>query len=140
MARTANPTLGSVQCDCGQLADVKQARRGKGRYLYSHCPECGIDQRTGARVQAHLWAATVWRNGLKPSEPPPNVRAQPQTTEQEPVQRAAASVDDDFNPKAEPDNEPKQPGKQGSDAVSALKAVGVMGGLFLAVMGVVRSI
>ncbi|MAY02912.1 MAG: hypothetical protein CMQ38_08055 [Gammaproteobacteria bacterium] len=39
-----------------------QARR-KGAHLYSRCDDCGLDQRTGARVQEYYWQNTQWKNG-----------------------------------------------------------------------------
>lgn len=70
MARTNNPVLGTIQCrECGQQATVHQTQRGKGRFLYTRCPECNADQRTGQTFQARLWRETDWREGANPVKP-----------------------------------------------------------------------
>ena len=63
-----NEVLGSIPCDCGRNADVMQTKRA-GKHLYSRCADCGLDQRTGAKVQTRLWLETEWRNGVKPPRP-----------------------------------------------------------------------
>lgn len=71
MARTNNPVLGTIQCrECGSQATVHQTQRGKGRFLYTRCPECNADQRTGKAFQARLWRDTDWRPGAEPVRPP----------------------------------------------------------------------
>jgi len=40
--------------------------------LYSRCPNCKTDQRTGPEVQAYKWHNTVWLNG-EPEQRPRNV-------------------------------------------------------------------
>jgi len=74
MALQNNPVLGSIQCPtCNQSATVHKTTRGKGRFLYSRCMECGPDQRTGKAVQRRLWEQTDWRDGMKPESAPPNL-------------------------------------------------------------------
>ncbi|AMO56620.1 hypothetical protein GZ77_03565 [Endozoicomonas montiporae] len=119
MPRTNNPTLGTIQCDaCGGIADVCQAQRGKGRFLYTRCGECGTDQRTGKVIQSRLYLETNWRDGvevMRPAnveeptkgqvqpEPKPVVKSvvepapEPDTTEPKPV----------VEPAPEPNKEPK---------------------------------
>lgn len=65
-----NPVLGTVACDCGQDATVHQTSRGKGRFFYTRCTKCGVDQRTGPAVQKRLWEKTVWRDGVEKVKPP----------------------------------------------------------------------
>ncbi len=66
--------LGTIACgECSQQATVHQAQRGKGRYLYTRCPECKADQRTGKSFQTRLWHETNWYPGKKPEAPPANV-------------------------------------------------------------------
>lgn len=67
MARVNNPVLGFCTCQqCGgqmtvhQMARSKAEKTGTGRFLYSRCPNCGADQRTGAAVQQYLWDHTSW--------------------------------------------------------------------------------
>ena len=74
MALQNNPVLGAIQCPtCQGEATVHKTTRGKGRYLYTRCIECGPDQRTGRAVQKRIWEGAEFRPGLKPQNPPPNV-------------------------------------------------------------------
>lgn len=71
MAKKDNPVLGAVVCDgCGGEATVHQSSRGKGRFLYTRCPECGCDQRNGKAIQTRLWTKTEWRADANPNRPP----------------------------------------------------------------------
>ena len=61
------------RCDCltcgsrmGVLQNVRHA-------LYTHCPECGSDQRNGAPIQTYLWFNTEWIDG-EPNEKPRNLK------------------------------------------------------------------
>lgn len=73
MARENRPVLGTVECSgCGGVATVHQTARGAGRFLYTRCPDCGADQRTGAKVQSAWWRGAEWRDGA-PDVPPPNL-------------------------------------------------------------------
>lgn len=75
MAKVNRPVLGTIECGgCGGEATVHQAARGKGRYLYTRCPNCGADQRNGASVQSHIWHNANWREGVE-KVMPPNVQA-----------------------------------------------------------------
>jgi ribosomal protein S27E len=66
-----NPVLGVIECDsCGGEATVHQTARGKSRFLYTRCPACGADQRSGATVQTRLWNQTEWRDDANPIKPP----------------------------------------------------------------------
>lgn len=86
MARVNNPVLGFVACQaCGGEATLHQMQRSKagqngltGKYLYSRCPACGPDQRTGAAVQQYLWSnarwdKARWPEGMADVLPPPGV-------------------------------------------------------------------
>ncbi|GHE87420.1 hypothetical protein [Thalassotalea profundi] len=56
--KTDNPILGECTCDaCGNNAGIKRKRTGK-KLLYLHCPNCGLDQRSGALIQAK-WQAII---------------------------------------------------------------------------------
>jgi hypothetical protein len=72
MARANNPTLGNIECnECGDLCTVHQ-RKGKAKgYLYTHCPNCGCDQKNGVPVQTRLFYESEWLGD--PPERPPNV-------------------------------------------------------------------
>jgi len=66
----ANDVLGYAPCECGKKKQVMQAKR-KGDHLYTRCDDCGLDQRTGGRVQQKIWNSTEWING--PPKKPENV-------------------------------------------------------------------
>ncbi len=127
MARRNNPVLGTIACnECGGQATVHQTQRGKGRYLYTRCTECGPDQKTGAQFQRRLWSGTDWRPDADPV-PPPGLEEQP---------RQAAVPEPDPEPTSEPKkstSEPEQPRKPGLGAVALL--AGVIG----AVVAIARS-
>lgn len=60
-------SVGSMQCDCGLTKDVRQSKK-RGRYLYTVCDSCGLDQRTGAPVQNAIWKAARFNaDVVKPS-------------------------------------------------------------------------
>ena len=63
----SNPVLGHIECDaCDQVADIKQRANGN-RLFYLHCKQCGMDNRSGAKLQAKWKAATQAKNpGLNP--------------------------------------------------------------------------
>jgi hypothetical protein len=134
MARTNNPELGTVKCGepgCGRTCTVHQAKRGKGRYLYTRNSECGdngcCDQRTGKTFQDRLKRETVWRDGCKPE----GIELDDWT----PSKPEKPVVTDQGEPKAKPAAEPKQQPKGGSGifvGVSVLLA-GVAG--FFALKG-----
>jgi len=121
----SNETIGSVSCEaCGVSADVAQTKRGKGRYLYTRCPECGTDQRTGKAVQTRLWHSTVWREGKKPLSPPPNVSERQEQPEKEPKQEL-----EDFLPTTE-----KEPIAEEKKNFGVLKTIATVAGLGLVVV------
>ena len=54
----ANESLGQIECSgCDGTADIKRRTNGK-RLLYLHCKNCGLDQRSGAKLQAK-WQAII---------------------------------------------------------------------------------
>ncbi|MCS6180956.1 MULTISPECIES: hypothetical protein [Shewanella] len=54
----AGEILGHIECDgCGQAANIKKVGNSKA-LLYLHCPNCGLDRRSGAMVQAK-WQAAI---------------------------------------------------------------------------------
>lgn len=123
MAVKNNPELGRVKCEaCGSDASVHQTQRGKGRFLYTRCGNCGVDQRAGAAVQTRLWNETQWREGLKPEEAPPNLKNddwKPPTTLTE-------------QPKTEPkpatEKQPAKPATSGGMGVLIVGVVAFAGG------------
>ena len=126
MPRRNNPVLGTITCnECGGQATVHQTQRGKGRYLYTRCMECGPDQRTGAALQRRLWFGTDWRPEAE-AVIPPNV--DPDAAPAGEPQQAAA----------EPEPEPVNPGSEpGKPSGKGLIGLAIAGGLLL--MGIVGS-
>lgn len=60
-------SVGSMVCGCGEKKDVRQSKK-RGHYLYTVCPVCGLDQRTGAPVQNAIWSKSTFdREVIKPS-------------------------------------------------------------------------
>jgi len=111
MPRANNPTLGNIRCECGLMADVCQAKRGKGRFLYTRCADCGTDQRTGKVQQTRLYYASKWREGVEVVRPPNVPEQQPE--EPAPVQVIEPKAEPEPQPKKEPDAEPKKNGNKG---------------------------
>jgi len=53
-----NKNLGDIQCSgCDGVAHVRQQATGK-KLLYLYCPNCGMDKRSGAKLQAK-WQAAI---------------------------------------------------------------------------------
>ena len=90
---THENSVGSMQCNCGETMDVRQSKK-RGHYLYTCCPSCGLDQRTGAPVQNWIYHNAIFTGEVlkpsnvvddwqpKPSEP---VSEQPSEVVSEPV-------------------------------------------------------
>ena len=124
----ANDELGRIKCNCGKTASVYQAKR-KGAHLYSRCPDCGLDQRTGARVQNRLYWETDFNGGGKPPRPEGVSESPPEkVTETEPKKPAAGSGD--YVPPGEPvtekvtETEPKNGLKAGVGLIFIMAALG----------------
>lgn len=65
--KSSNPDLGAVECDgCGGFAAVRQQKTGR-KLLYLHCKNCGMDKRSGEKLQAK------WRKAI--GEQPPEITA-----------------------------------------------------------------
>lgn len=106
MAVKNNPVLGYVECDgCAGRASVHQTTRGAGRYLYTRCSACGVDQRTGAAVQSRLWWGCRWLDGV-PETRPPGVTDEPESGPESGPKSGP-------EPGHEPGNEPKASGGSG---------------------------
>ena len=126
MPRANNPTLGTINCnECGSVADVKKANGNRNRYLYTICPKCGTDQRSGAMVQARIWSGTSWREGLKPETAPPNL---PEPASAEPAQPEDQKTQ-------EPAQEPVKPKKEPSGASGMLLAACLVAPLLFILKG-----
>lgn len=77
----SNPTLGVIDCPTCSTpgAEVRQTKR-RGARLYWQCSECGLNQPTGANIQATLWQQTQWSEGAAPLRPG-NVSSEPKEAE-----------------------------------------------------------
>lgn len=130
MAVKNNPVLGEVECSgCGGNATVHQTQRGKGRFLYTRCTECGPDQRAGKAVQQRLWNETRWREGQRP-EAPPNVNQQGSADDWKPPVKAEKTEEPTESQSVK--QPPAKPKKSGRGLI-VLGVVGLMiGGVALA--------
>ncbi|MCG7551963.1 hypothetical protein [Pseudoalteromonas sp. Of11M-6] len=65
MAKSSNEELGVIECDgCGTFASIRRRKNGK-QLLYLHCTNCGLDQRSGANLQAK-WAKAINQQPQQP--------------------------------------------------------------------------
>lgn len=65
----ANDNLGDITCGgCDNSAHIRQQKTGK-KLLYLYCPNCGMDKRSGAKLQAK-WQAAI--DGVSPPVPSKN--------------------------------------------------------------------
>ncbi len=121
----ANEILGRVDCfTCGERSAVMQTKR-KGAHLYTRCSSCGLDQRTGAKVQQKIWNEAEWL-GLPPT-PPENVIPNKPIESQPKAEQTGA---EDFDPTLtdETEQEPvKQASKKGLILVGVLGLAGIIG-------------
>lgn len=83
MAVLKDPSVvGKMVCGaCGDIMEVRQKKVGK-KLLYTCCPNCKTDQRTGAKIQA------FWRENMVSPEQdiavtPPKANSQPTETKTE---------------------------------------------------------
>jgi len=72
-----NPPIGKIKCSekgCSQVCSIHQARRGKGRFLYTRgAVECGCcEQSASALRQTRIWNEGDFDNRDE-LEPPPNL-------------------------------------------------------------------
>lgn len=129
----ANDELGRIACDCGKVASVYQAKR-KGAHLYSRCPNCGLDQRTGKRVQEKLYWLTDWNEGRKPPMPEGVTETKPDwLTEKktEPQPKKPAATEQDYVPDSVSETEQlteKQPKTGLKAGVGLLLIMAALGG------------
>ncbi|KZN46008.1 hypothetical protein [Pseudoalteromonas luteoviolacea] len=66
MAKSDKKDLGAIDCEgCGGIASIRRRSNGK-QLLYLHCPNCGLDQRSGAQLQAK-WAKAIAKNSQSES-------------------------------------------------------------------------
>ncbi|MEQ3528734.1 hypothetical protein [Pseudoalteromonas sp. XMcav11-Q] len=65
MAKSTNEELGVIECDgCDSFASIRRRKNGK-QLLYLHCKNCGLDQRSGANLQAK-WAKAINQQHQQP--------------------------------------------------------------------------
>ncbi|WP_417437546.1 hypothetical protein [Idiomarina abyssalis] len=59
--KSNNPPLGVIECDgCGGFATIRRRSNGR-RLLYTHCVNCGMNQMSGAKLQAK-WEKAIGQN------------------------------------------------------------------------------
>ncbi|RZD19840.1 hypothetical protein [Pseudoalteromonas sp. MEBiC 03485] len=70
-SKSNNPDLGAIECDaCGGFAAIRRQRTGR-QLLYLHCKNCGMDKRSGAKLQAK------WERAIGEQQPEPEVDLSP---------------------------------------------------------------
>lgn len=74
--KSNNPDLGVIECDgCDAFAVIRRRANGK-RLLYEHCPNCGMNQKSGAKLQAK-WARAIAKEGGGQSPEIPSFKSEP---------------------------------------------------------------
>lgn len=125
MARQDRPVVGTMQCEtCNSQATLHETARGTRKaLLYVRCPECGCDQRTGAKIQAHWRQTMTARPGYEHlTEPKPEPVEQPE----EPQRRAVPEKPEPTGTKPKTATEPEPKGqKMRSPAGAVLFALGL---------------
>ena len=59
--KSNNPPLGDIECDgCDGFATIRRRSNGR-RLLYTHCVNCGMNQMSGAKLQAK-WEKAIGQN------------------------------------------------------------------------------
>ena len=164
MAKTDNPSLAKIACGgCDGQADIKRKRTGK-KLLYLHCTNCGLDQRSGAKLQAR-WQGAIngtFNGNMSDSEntetlseishghidiatelttdPSTNRAANSPSDEWQPQRDikkliAEATTHDDSSTEKRTDSDSKEPGQRGDQLI---KWLGLAAGTLL-VIARVRS-
>jgi len=125
----ANNELGRIPClnACGNIASVYQAKR-KGAHLYWRCPECGLSQQTGKKVQARLYWETDFNGGEKPPRPENVGENKQDNLEAQPKKEPKKEPDKpDFDPTEKPSESVNSTEKQTeNEPKTGLKAVGAV--------------
>ncbi|MFC3151788.1 hypothetical protein ACFOEK_12180 [Litoribrevibacter euphylliae] len=132
MATQNRPVIGYIPCsECGRRASVHQAARGKGRFLYTRCDECGCDQRTGKAVQTRLYYGMervvddveIKRPANVPEEQPENLESSkvPAVLEEPETQPDEPELEPETTEPPQPKKEPKGAGM----ATAAILGVGL---------------
>lgn len=84
--KKANPEIvGKLPCGtCGDVMEVRQRSNGK-KLLYTYCPNCKMDQRSGAAIQefwrANMVAPDAEITTLKPEPAKPSPASVPATVD-----------------------------------------------------------
>ncbi len=119
-----NPVLGTIACiECEDQATVHAAKRGSGRFLYTRCPNCGTDQKTGAKFQTRIFNGTQWRGEVIT---PPNLIEQAQG-EPEAAQQAEKTTQGDWSPEEKEAKSDENSGDGGLFFAALALGVGVLG-------------
>jgi hypothetical protein len=67
-----NPSLGAIECEgCDGFATIRRRANGK-RLLYTHCENCGMNQMSGAKIQAK-WEKAIGESAGET----PNINSEP---------------------------------------------------------------
>ena len=118
-----NPVLGNIKCnECQGQATVHAAKRGRGRFLYTRCTNCGTDQRTGAAFQTRIFGDTNWRDEVVT---PPNLIIKNEEEAGEKINNEEQENAGDWSPEETEKDGQKNEGSSGfSWVVIGLGAIG----------------
>lgn len=118
-----NPVLGEIKCtECQGQATVHAAKRGRGRFLYTRCANCGTDQRTGAEFQTRIFNATSWRDEVVT---PPNLIIKKEGESHEKINNEEQKNAGDWSPEQAENDGQKNEGSSGfAWVVIGLGAIG----------------
>lgn len=132
-----NPVEGVIRCSCGEVATVHRPRGKRSRFLYTICPQCGTDQRTGNPVQE--WIKNNMAEGVEslsqqvvePKPEPIGLQAEPEAeTVTEPKANLTETVTEpetETKPKTDPKPAPEKNSKGALMALCLSIVLGLMG-------------
>ena len=121
-----NPVEGVIRCSCGEVATVHRPRGKRSKFLYSICPQCGTDQRTGNPVQE--WIKNNMAEGVESlpqqvAEPKP----EPIGLQAEPEAEKVTEPETETKPKTDPKPAPEKNSKGAIIALGLSIVMGLMG-------------
>ena len=117
--------LGQTECEgCGKTASIKRRSNGK-KLLYLHCSGCGLDQRSGANLQAKWQDAIsgISSAGVTAATPDNTSTLSDNKSEWEPNQKQIEVVEND-----------RQAEQEGTSGTENRTLIG-FGCVFLAIIG-----
>lgn len=105
--KRANPKIvGVLRCSCGAVMEVRERSNGK-KLLYTYCPNCKLDQRSGDQIQEQ-WRSTMLPPGTE--LPPVETASSESAPKALPNKTESAAIEGEWIPPEDlaPGAEPKQ--------------------------------